>query len=77
MAGVVPHVKYVQTLEDWEMVASHTVSCGSFVDLVFQFVCKEEAFDKGRIFSLFQCYVHWNFFLNKKSLFRHRVGIVI
>ena len=53
MAGVVHHVKFVQTLEDWEMVALHTVSCGSFVDLVFQFVCKEEAFDKGRIFSLF------------------------
>ena len=51
MAGVVPHVKFVQTLEDWEMVASHTVSCGSFVDLVFQFVCKEEVFDKGIVFS--------------------------
>ena len=50
MAGVVPHVKFVQTLEDWEMVALHTVSCGSFVDLVFQFVCKEEVFDKGIVF---------------------------
>ena len=51
MAGVVPHVKFVQTLEDWEMVALHTVSCGSFVDLVFQFVCKEEVFDKGIPYS--------------------------
>ena len=50
MAGVVHHVKFVQTLEDWEMVALHTVSCGSFVDLVFQFVCKEEVFDKGIVF---------------------------
>ena len=50
MAGVVHHVKFVQMLEDWEMVVLHTVSCGSFADLVFQFVCKEEVFDKGIVF---------------------------